>query len=159
MSIMDELRAMPDIRRLAATYIAVAVLWTAVILAIFKIADMSGKIGGNLSAGDQIISTALAYRAEAGSAARPASAATFTGDPLSVLSEIVSTLGMRDRMTQLQSNISGISMQFEKIYGDEMRDFLTAIDSRGLKIKNGEIRAMPSGDERLLNATLLLEAK
>lgn len=158
MTVIDELRSMPEIRRLTITYAVVAVLWIALLFAILKVSDLSRDIGGDLSAGDQIISSALVYHADPGGSSQ-AQTQTFTGDALSVISEIVSTLGMRERMTQLQSNMSGISLQFEKLYGDELKDFLTALDNRGLKVQNGEIRALPSGDDRLLNAALLVETK
>ncbi len=74
-----------------------------------------------------------------------------------MLSEIVDTLGLRDRVVQLQSNVSGIALQLERVYGEELKEFLLTLDSRGLKIKTAEIKVLPVGSERFLAVTLLLE--
>jgi hypothetical protein len=78
-------------------------------------------------------------------------------DPLGALSQIVDALGLRDRMQQLQSNQSGVTIQLERLYGEEMSDFLNAAEGRGLDIKTAEIRVLPEGNGRVLNAVFVLE--
>jgi hypothetical protein len=155
MNIIGELREMPETRRLALIYLAAAVIWIALLFALHKISDASRDVRADLMTGDYIINSAVVYKS---SSKRPSVAAeSIQGEPLSVLSEIVDTLGLRDRMVQLQSNVSGIALQLERIYGEELKEFLITLDSRGLKIKTGEIKALPADNVRLLAVALLLE--
>ncbi len=156
MNVIAELREMPETRRLVLIYLIAGVLWIALFVFLYQISAANREIRTSLSNGDQILSDAILYKSSApkGSASQ---VQTFQGDPLSVLSEIVDTLGLRDRMVQLQSNVSGISLQLERVYGEELADFLLTLDSRGLRIRTAEIRALPVENERMLSITLLLE--
>lgn len=150
-----ELREMPESRRLSATYLLVLLVWAALVFILVNISRASVDVGKSISSGDQIINSAITYKSYP-SKGQPAAAAP-TGEPLTVLSEIVNTLGMRERMIQLQSNVSGIMLQIEKLYGSELEEFLATIESRGLKVKTAEIKVLPVAGERLLAITLLLE--
>lgn len=154
MKLFEELKEMPEFRRISLLYIIGALLWICFIAILFQMSWSSGQLRSSVSAGGQIIG--IASRVESGSPTQQMTPALI-GEPLTVLTEIVNTLGLRERMVQLQSNVAGISLQFERIYGNELTEFLTTLDSRGLVIKNGEIKALPAGDERLLSVSLLLE--
>ena len=78
-------------------------------------------------------------------------------EPLSVLSNIIDALGLRGRMQQLQSNPSGIVVQLERLYGDELGELLGSIENSGLSVRTAEIRALPSEDGKLLSAVLTME--
>lgn len=155
MRFLHEMRELPESRKLMMTYAVAAVIWIAFIFFALKLSDSEQLVRANLNSGDQIINSAMVYRSSGGAKRTETQAAA--GEPLNVVSEIVNTLGLRERMMQLQSNSTGITMQFEKLYGDELRDFLMTLDSRGIKIKTAELRALPSANERLISITLLLE--
>ncbi len=156
MNVIAELREMPETRRLALIYLIAAVLWIALLFFVYRISGTSRTIQTNLNAGDQILNSAILYKSSSPKGPS-AQARTIQGEPLSVLSEIVDTLGLRDRVVQLQSNVSGIALQLERVYGEELKEFLLTLDSRGLKIKTAEIKVLPVGSERFLAVTLLLE--
>jgi hypothetical protein len=155
MNIIGELREMPETRRLALIYLTAAMIWIALLFVLYRISDTSREIRADLTTGDQVINSAVIYKSS--SKGPSVTAQSIQGEPLSVLSEIVDTLGLRDRMVQLQSNVSGIALQLERIYGEELKEFLITLDSRGLKIKTGEIKVLPVDNERLLAVALLLE--
>ncbi len=156
MNVIAELREMPETRRLALIYLIAAVLWIALLFFVYRISGTSREIQASLSAGDQILNNAILYKSFSQKGTSP-QARTIQGEPLSVLSEIVDTLALRDRVVQLQSNVSGITLQLERVYGEELKEFLLTLDSRGLKIKTAEIKALPLGTERFLAVSLLLE--
>lgn len=152
---LNELRAMPESKRLFRFLLAALLIWVILLFLLMEIADSSRKIGMDIFTSDQIINNALVYRAHP--ASKNKAIVASSEEPLTVLSQIVDTLGLRERMLQLQSNPTGILLQMEKLYGDELEEFMTTIESRGLKIKTAEIKGLPSGNERLLGMTLLLE--
>jgi hypothetical protein len=79
-----------------------------------------------------------------------------SGEPLGAISQIVDALGLGDRMTQLQSNPSGVVVQLEKLFGEELKDLLYSIENRGLVVRTAELRAMPAEGGRVLNVTLMM---
>ena len=153
---LSEFREMPEARKISRLLFLAAAVWMAFLFLVLEIRDMGREIDRDLSAGDQIINNAIVYRSYPATA-RTKTAATTTEEPLTVLSQIVDALELRERMLQLQSNASGILLQLDKLYGEELEEFLGTIESRGLTIKTAEIRSIPSGEERLIGATLLME--
>ncbi|MDR1885475.1 MAG: hypothetical protein LBQ56_04315 [Synergistaceae bacterium] len=151
----SEIREMPEARRLFRLAALAAVAWAGSAVLLFQTADVNSRLRENLASGDRIINAASVYRAHPGREAdvpRPAEE-----DPMSVITGIVQTLGIRERMQNLRSDSSGVSVQFDRLYGSELREFLSTMESRGLRVRTAEIRALPSGGERLLGVTLQME--
>lgn len=81
------------------------------------------------------------------------------GDPLTVLSRLLEKVGIKDRLVQLSSASSGVSMQVERLYPGELGTLLQEVIRQGLPIMSCEIRAVPSGNERRLSCSLLVGGK
>lgn len=153
----SEIREMPEARKLFKLYGLVSGTWIIALVLLLYVYSFGSAVSSELYVGERILDIAAKYRSYPASAQ---STATDTGeDPLSLVSDIAETLNMRDRVQQLQSDQSGVMLQVERIYGDEMVKFLSTAESRGLNVKTAEIKALPSGDDRLLGATFLLEKK
>lgn len=155
MSFWDQIRDEAEFRKLAVLYALVLLLWISAVWGASSLATLDEQLDRALVSSDQVLNSAILYRA-AGSSGGAGRSQTQQ-EPLSALSDIVDTLELRERLMQLQANASGIALQIEKLYGEELAEFLTVLDRRGLKIKNADIRSLPSGDDRLLSITMLLE--
>jgi hypothetical protein len=152
---LGEIRDMPEAHRLFRLLGIALALWVLFALLLVRIGGMNDEILKGLEAGDNIIDAASTYRSYP-TATRNQS--TQPGaEPLTAVSEIVETMGLRDRMPQLQSNSAGVLLQLERLYGDEMEEFLVELEKKGLNIKTAEMRSIPSGEDRVLNATFLVE--
>jgi len=142
-----------DFRRPLIMCALAVLVWTA----FFAVLASSGASGVRMSSeaayGSRVLDYAMKFRALPRKGLAPEQAA----DPLGALSQIVDALSLRDRMRQLQSNQSGVLIQLDKIYGAEMSEFLSAAENRGLYIRTAEIRALPGGESRVLNASFMLE--
>ena len=150
---LSELKEMPESKRLLRLTVTAVLLWGLGFVILFCVWIADGNMERALRDKGTIIDRAVRYRAF------PASdgAKTVEGDAISLVSDIVETLNMRDRVQQLQSNASGVLLQLERIYGAEMKELLSTMESRGLKIKTAEIKALPVGENHLLGATFQLE--
>jgi hypothetical protein len=152
---IGEIKEMPEARRLFRLFLTAFALWTALLFLLFRIASMEKEISRNLGVGDQIINVASTYRAyPAGTQAVPLQPGA---DALTVVSEIVEELGMRGRMTDLKADATGVLLQLDRLYGVEMKEFLTTIEKRGLRVKTAEVKALPGKEGRVLGSTFLLE--
>jgi len=144
-----------DFRKPGALCAAALVAWV-LLIALMLSSDTSLRlVSSNLSSSARVLDYAMQFKA----LPRAGNLITDIPDePLSVLSNIIDALGLRSRMQQLQSNASGIVVQLERLYGDELGELLGSIENSGLTIKTAEIRALPRDDGRLLSAILTMEA-
>lgn len=152
---LNELKEMPEARKLLRLFSVSLLIWLFAIVLLLQVRHMTGTLSSNLSSGNLILNAASTHKSFP--ASQTNASAVSEGDALSVVSDVLEALQLRDRALQLQSNASGVLLQLERIYGDEMHEFLVTMESRGLRIKTAEIKVLPEGDDRLLSATYLLE--
>ncbi|MDR1915500.1 MAG: hypothetical protein LBQ58_02875 [Synergistaceae bacterium] len=152
---LNEIMETPESRRILRLFLIAAVIWAAFFVFAVQIVEVNRRLALDLNVSDRIIDAGMRYRAYPRTG--QAQTARSTEEPLGVLTQIVDTLALKDRMQQLQSNASGVLIQFERIYGQEMQEFLSTVESRGLHIRTAEIRALPSGGGRVLSATFMME--
>ncbi|MDR1944514.1 MAG: hypothetical protein LBQ19_06795 [Synergistaceae bacterium] len=152
---LGEIREMPEARKLFTLYLTAFILWAILIALLLKIGGMEGEISRSLSAGDQIINAASVYRSYP--VAEKQASAGQGADTFNIVSEITDALGLGVRRSQLQASASGVSLQLDRIYGQEMAEFLKTAEERGLRVKTAEIKALPSNEGRVLVATFLWE--
>jgi hypothetical protein len=154
MTRLPEMLKDADFRRpmlLSAASLLVWVIFAAFVWA----ADSSGNLtGSDITSSGRVLDYAIQFRALPRTGITRADA---PDEPLGALSDIVDALGLRERMRQLQSNPSGIVVQIENMYGDELGDFLVSVEKGGLVIKTAEIRVLPGENGRMLGATLTME--
>ncbi|MDR3353661.1 MAG: hypothetical protein LBO21_01330 [Synergistaceae bacterium] len=151
---LSEIREMPDSRRLLGLVVLTVAVWAAAAALMFRIAGVNASLNESLESGDRIINAASVYRSypqKGPDQSRPAEK-----DPMSVITGIVQAMGIGERMS-IHSNPSGISVQLDRLYGSELREFLNIMESRGLKVRTAEIRALPRGEERLLSISFQME--
>ena len=145
---------MPDSRRLFSLMALAAAVWAAAAVLMFRIADVNVSLKESVESGGRIINAASVYRSYPKKG--PDQAHPAEKDPMSVITGVVQMLGIGERMS-IHSDPSGISVQLDRLYGSELREFLNTMESRGLKVRTAEIKALPSGGERLLSVNLQME--
>jgi type II secretory pathway component PulM len=153
---IEEIREMPEAKRILRLFLIALVLWGTLAAVILRIRSIGDEIASALGSGDQVINVASAYRSYP-DLRQPSSEAQSGTDSLAAVSEIVETLGLRSRMSQLQANASGVQLQLDRLYGSEMREFLNSIETRELRVRTAEVKTLSTPDGRVLNASFLLE--
>ncbi|MDR1472693.1 MAG: hypothetical protein LBS75_09225 [Synergistaceae bacterium] len=152
---LNEIMEAPESRRAMRMLALAAAIWIACFAVAVRITAVSRSLAAAVSASGRIVDSGMRYRAYPRT--EQAQTARKVEDPLGALTQIVDALSLKDRMQQLQSNASGVLIQLERLYGQELREFLSTVESRGLQIRTAEIRALPSGGGRVLSATFTLE--
>jgi type II secretory pathway component PulM len=152
---IDELREMPEARRLFRLYALALVLWIALAVIVTRISAMKDETALNLASADQVINIAALYK----SYPEPEQAAASQSgtDSVAAVSEIVETLELRSRMSQLQANASGVQLQLDRLYGKEMSEFLDSLEEKDLRVRTAEIKTLSGPGGLVLNASFLLE--
>jgi type II secretory pathway component PulM len=153
---IEEIREMPEARRVFRLFLLAFVLWAVTIAILWRVMAMEREIAASLANGDQIINVASAYRSYPDISQGVPSTQSGT-DSLASVSEIVDTLGLRSRQSQLQANASGVQLQLDRLYGGEMREFLNALERKELRVRTAEVKTLSSPEGLVLNASFLLE--
>ena len=144
---IEEIREIPEAKRIFRLFLIAFVLWATLIAVILRVRSMGEEITAILESGDQIINVASAYR----------SYPDLRQPLLASVSEIVEALGLRSRMSQLQANASGVQLQLDRLYGSEMREFLNSLEEKELRVRTAEVKTLSSPGGLVLNASFLLE--
>ena len=144
-----------DFRKPAFLCAAALVVWVLLIALVLSSEASFSRASSDISSSGRVLDYAMQFKA----LPRTGNVVTdIPNEPLGALSNIIDGLGLRDRMQQLQSNPSGIVVQLQRLYGDELGDLLGSIEKSGLSIKTAEIRALPAEEGKLLSATLTMDA-
>ena len=144
-----------DFRRPALLCASALSVWVLLIALLLSSGVSLDAASADLSSSGMVLDYAMQFKA------LPRTGNVITDipeEPLSALSNIINALGLRDRMQQLQSNPSGIVVQLERLYGNELGELLGSIENGGMSVKTAEIKALPVDGERLLSAVLTMEA-
>lgn len=149
----DELREMPEAKRLKKAIIFTAVIWAAALLALFFALSSLGSNTERLEETRRILDAAVTVRSF------PKQDGPSGAEPLAAVTSILEKLGLQTKVTQLTSSPAGLMLQLSRLYPGETARLAEELQTAGLAVKTAEIRAMAGKqDGRLLNATLTLEA-
>ena len=149
-----EIKDSPDIRRVFSTLLLGISLWGAGVVFLSNTAALDRSAMEALRESDTIIQSASVYRSfpSVGQNTAPVSGVEAMSD----VSRIVEELKLRDKMQQLNSSPTGLSLQFERLYKNEFFDLLSALQKRGLTLKMVEMKALPVAKERLWSVSMIV---
>lgn len=150
-----EIRELPEARKLFKLILGAASLWILALILLLQALDLNTQARRDLADADRVVNASIVYKAHPSTnAPKPGSTAD---DPYAIVSEILASLGLEDRILQLSTQSSGVLLQVERLYGEEMAQLVTLFESQGLSVKTAELKALPVDKERLLTSTFLLE--
>jgi len=90
----------------------------------------------------------------------PQQGTVFGKEPLSAVSEIIDKLGLQGKVNQLASSPTGLVLQVNRLYHEELGKLVEDIQRNGLSVKTAELRLMTGQkDGRLINVTLTIEGE
>ena len=150
----QEIKNSPDIRRMSSTLLLGIFLWIAGFVFLSNTAELDQSAMDALHEANTIIQSASLYRSFPQGAQ---STAPVSGvEVMSEVSRIVEEMKLRDKMQQLTSSPTGVSLQFERLYKNEFFDLLSALVKRGLTLKMVEMKALPVAKERLWSVSMIV---
>lgn len=77
-------------------------------------------------------------------------------DALGALSRMLDRLALRDRVAQFASSGTGIAVQVERLYGEELGRLLQELGAEGFSVRSAELKVLPFGGEKLYLLSLLV---
>ncbi|MDR1579384.1 MAG: hypothetical protein LBS35_03425 [Synergistaceae bacterium] len=143
-----------DVRGVFIICACALAVWGTVFAFAAAVSSLNRQVSDEISSSDEVLDYAMRYRALPRTGTKDAAAFE---EPLGIVSETIDVLKLRDRTQRLQSSSSGVSIQLERMFGDELLDFLVSLENGGLDVRAAEIRALPASDIRLLSVSLTVE--
>lgn len=148
----DELRDLPETKRLKQGIIVAAVIWLAALCVFSSALSALRANSDRLDDAERVLNAAVIVRGY------PDRSAKSTGEPLSALSDALEKCKLKDRVAQLSSSQGGLVLQVNRLHTEELVEFVAEIQRRGLSVNSAEIRAINSQrDGRLINANMTIE--
>ena len=150
---LQDVRTMPEAKRLAKLAAIAGGIWLlGFILLSNALYMMHGReerldeCGRVLNAGSVIKSY-------------PAMKVSEGREPVAAVTSITDSLQLKERVAQLNSGPSGLVIQINKLYPEELTKLIEELAAAGLSARTAEIRALSYGSDggRLINVTLALE--
>ncbi|EHL63821.1 type II secretion system protein GspM [Cloacibacillus evryensis] len=151
---IEELRAMPDAKRLQRGLLAAALIWLAALAAFSFALSAMRENEDRLNDAERVLNAAITVKSY------PQQGTVFGKEPLSAVSEIIDKLGLQGKVNQLASSPTGLVLQVNRLYHEELGKLVEDIQRNGLSVKTAELRLMTGQkDGRLINVTLTIEGE
>lgn len=131
--LLDELRAHPDFPKLLKYLIYTLSIWILAVCVIVSASAMSKDFSERLTDADTVITTARRIKS------LPESLITGK-EPISEISGIVDSLGIKDKMSKLGASPSGLVFEISGLDTGTFSKLVSTIADKGLKVKNCEAR-------------------
>lgn len=150
-----DIRELPETKRLAKLAAAAAAVWLAgLILILCASSALEGK-RERLADSDGVLYAGGVVKSY------PAPGPAAGQEPVAAIASITDSLGLKERVAQMNSGPSGLVLQINGLYPEELTKLVEAVSDAGLSIRTADLRAMSagSGRGRLINATLALEGQ
>ncbi|WP_302806865.1 type II secretion system protein GspM [Cloacibacillus porcorum] len=148
---LEELRAMPGAKRLQRVALITVMIWLAALLVFSAALSAMSENEDRLSDAEKILNAAITVKAY------PQQGAVSGKEPLSAVSEIIDKLGLQSKVNQLSSSPSGLVLQINRLYHEELGKLVEDIQRNGLSVKTAELRSLTGQkDGRLINVTLTI---
>lgn len=80
-------------------------------------------------------------------------------DPIEIISSTLEKVGLKANLVQLSVLSSGVNVQLERLYGEDLGTFIQQIRLKGLEISSAEIKGLPDGDGLLFTLSMIVEKK
>lgn len=135
---------------LAAFLLALAV-WTGTALT----ASQRARALGTLNAQTGRFSTLLALGAEY-TALEPSSRGTGTADTASVFAQVSERMQLGNRVNRTAPDGRNQTVEINRLYAEELAELQRQLSARGVRFIAAELRAIPSGSERLFSVNAVI---
>lgn len=148
----DELRNVPSAVKLGKLAIFALCLWLLGLVIFSKALFIMNDNGERMKEADRILNAATTIKSY------PSRGFSAGEEPLTVVSGVIDKLGVKERVSKMASTSTGLVVQLDRLYPDELTKLVEEFSKSGLPIATTEIRAAVSGKEgRTITAVFSLE--
>lgn len=143
---------MPEAQRLMKMAAVVLCIWVFGFILLSNALFLKSSASNRVVEADGVINAAFTIKSY------PTRNISVGREPLSAVSNILDSLGLRARVSQMSSSASGLVLQVNDLYVGEMSGLIEAVSASGLTIRTAEIRAIATNQNgRKMTISFVLE--
>ncbi|NLD05263.1 MAG: hypothetical protein GX672_05130 [Synergistaceae bacterium] len=150
---IEEIRGLPESKKLVRLALLALLIWTVgTVLFLEASADLNSSKARVMDTG-KIVDAANTFYSY------PSRISSEGKEPLSILTETINELSLKDRVGLMNSGSSGLTVQMTELNGADFVSLLKLLSEKGLQVRTADIRAITSPRKgRLINASMLIGA-
>jgi len=150
---IEEIRGLPETKKLIRLGLLALLVWTAGTAFFLEASSILN------SSKDRVMDTRKILDAANTFYSYPSRTSAEGKEPLSLLTDVINELSLKDRVGLMNSGSSGLTVQMTELNGAEFVSFLKRLSEKGLQVNTADIRAITSTQKgRLINASMLMGA-
>ena len=150
---IEEIRELPETKKLIRLGLLALLVWTAGTAFFLEASSILN------SSKDRVMDTGKILDAANTFYSYPSRTSAEGKEPLSLLTDAINELSLKDRVGLMNSGSSGLTVQMTELNGAEFVSFLKRLSEKGLQVNTADIRAITSAQKgRLINASMLIGA-
>jgi len=150
---IEEIRGLPETKKLIRLGLLALLVWTAGTAFFLEASSILN------SSKDRVMDTRKILDAANTFYSYPSRTSAEGKEPLSLLTDVINELSLKDRVGLMNSGSSGLTVQMTELNGAEFVSFLKRLSEKGLQVNTADIRAITSAQKgRLINASMLIGA-
>ena len=150
---IEEIRGLPETKKLIRLGLLALLVWTAGTAFFLEASSILN------SSKDRVMDTGKILDAANTFYSYPSRTSAEGKEPLSLLTDAINELSLKDRVGLMNSGSSGLTVQMNELNGAEFVSFLKRLSEKGLQVNTADIRAITSAQKgRLINASMLIGA-
>ena len=154
MNFFDEIRDLPETKRLLRSAAITAALWLAALIVFFLALSALSSNEERFSEATRVLNAAVEIKSY------PEQGAASGREPLSAVTAILDKQGLQSRVSQLSSSPAGLLLQVNRLYPEELSRLVEELHKNGLTAKTAEIRTLTGKqDGRLINLSITREGE
>ncbi|MEA4873178.1 MAG: hypothetical protein VB076_10275 [Synergistaceae bacterium] len=150
---IEEIRGLPETKKLIRLGLLALLVWTAGTAFFLEASSILN------SSKDRVMDTGKILDAANTFYSYPSRTSAEGKEPLSLLTDVINELSLKDRVGLMNSGSSGLTVQMTELNGAEFVSLLKRLSEKGLQVKTADIRAITSVQKgRLINSSMLIGA-
>lgn len=150
---IEEIRELPETKKLIRLGLLALLVWTVGAALFLEAAAVLNSSRERIVDAGRVLDAANTFYSY------PSRNSEGDKEPLSLLTDTINELRLKDRVGLMNSGSLGLTVQMTELNGAEFVSLLKRLAEKGLQIKTADIRAITSAQKgRLINASMLIGA-
>ncbi len=150
---IEEIRGLPETKKLIRLGLLALLIWTVAAALFLEASAVLNSSKERVNDAGRVLAAANIFYSY------PSRSSAGDKEPLSLLTDTINELGLKDRAGLMNSGSSGLTVQMNELNGAEFVSLLKRLSEKGLQVKTADIRAITSAQKgRLINASMIIGA-
>ncbi len=153
---LGSMLSFPGFRKVVLLFLGCFLVWGSSIYFLQEKATLLSRITIQERRFNELLQLAATYKRLSLPLAGEDMSAFEGKDPVEIISSTLDQVGLKSNLVQLSVLSSGVNVQLEDLYGEDMGTFIQQIRLNGLEIMSAEIKTLPQGEGLLFSLSMIV---